>query len=245
MELECVLREFGLTETEAKIYLALLKLGESTAADIVRYVKNYNANVYTALSTLEKKGIVSHIQRENKRRYLAIDPQKLLDIWDSKRQGLEESFPMLKKLYESKKSERDVTVISGVDGIKTYFNDILRLKKPVVSVGSSLQVFSVLQHRLSQFSTRYRKMEEFPSRLIVVDRPEVRKHANEMQKLFPGLNMRFYKEEFFTPVVFTCYGDRLVQAIWEDEPLTIIIKDKCIAKAFQNYFEMLWMISKD
>jgi HTH-type transcriptional regulator, sugar sensing transcriptional regulator len=245
MELERVLREFGLTDTEAKVYLALLKLGESNAAEIVRYVKNYNANVYTALSTLEKKGLVSHIQRNSKRHYIPIDPQRLLDMWDSKRQDIEEVFPMLKKLYGSKKTEREVNVISGVNGIKTYFNDMLRLKKPVISMGSSLQVFPVLQHRLAQFSKRYQKIEEFPSRLIVVDRPEVRSKAGEMQKMFPGLRMRFYREEFFSPVVFTSYGDRLVQAIWEDEPLTIIIKDKCIAKAFQNYFEMLWMISKD
>ncbi|MBN2095402.1 MAG: helix-turn-helix transcriptional regulator [Candidatus Aenigmarchaeota archaeon] len=246
MEVEYVLRQFGLTETETKVYLALLKLGESTVTDIVKKVKTYSANVYGALATLEKKGLVSETKKENKRYFYALDPQALFDIWEGKKQNLEAVFPTLKQFYDSKKTEREVKVMAGIPGMKTYFNDMLAVGKNISCIGSTLQMIPVMQHRLFQFSKKFEKRaERINGRLLLTDMEDVRKNAQEVNKLYPGTVFRFYPEEFFSPVSFNTYGDRLVQVIWGDEPLVIMIKDKCIAKAFKNYFEMIWGISKD
>ena len=57
---------FGLTETQAKVYIVLLQLGESSSvAKITRKVSVHRREVYRVLRELEKKGIVT--ESENKR----------------------------------------------------------------------------------------------------------------------------------------------------------------------------------
>ena len=54
-----VLREIGLTESENKIYLALLDLGDSTRGDIVNKSGVAGSKVYDLLERLREKGLVS------------------------------------------------------------------------------------------------------------------------------------------------------------------------------------------
>ena len=60
------LLKIGLTEGEAKVYIALTELGSSTVGPIVKKAKVAYSNVYDILNRLIEKGIVSFITK-NKR----------------------------------------------------------------------------------------------------------------------------------------------------------------------------------
>jgi len=241
---EEVLMELGLARNEVKVYMALLKTGECTVTEIVKKTRLYSANVYGALRSLQSKSMVSAIKHDRKSFYRAIDPNRLFDIIDGRRLDLEQVSPHLEKLYKSKKSEREVITLTGISGVRFHFNDILSVNKEVCTMGSSLQIFSVMQHRAVKLVNQLKK-EGIKVNGIFVDKPEVRVQVKDMKNVLPNANVRFYDQKYFSPVAFTTYGDRLVQIIWEDEPLVIIIKDRCVAKAFRNYFDMLWKVSKD
>lgn len=52
------LKAFKLTYLEAKTYIALTELGESTIETIAKYTKTARQNLYTPLSELEKMSLV-------------------------------------------------------------------------------------------------------------------------------------------------------------------------------------------
>ena len=54
-----ILKEIGLTDTEIKIYLALLSLGATSAGKIVEDTGIYRKNLYDALNKLIEKGLTS------------------------------------------------------------------------------------------------------------------------------------------------------------------------------------------
>ena len=54
-----VLTEIGLSDSEKKVYLALLELGDSTRSDIVNRAKVTGSKVYELLEKLQDKGFVS------------------------------------------------------------------------------------------------------------------------------------------------------------------------------------------
>ncbi len=244
MEPKDVLKQFGLTDTETKVYLTLLKLGETTVPEIVKKVKAYKANVYDALDKLEKKGLVTHLKKEHRMFYTPLNPEKLYKILDSRKESLESVFPILDKFYKAKKTDREVNILSGRDGIKTIFNDMHTLRKDIYTVGSSLQLFSVMEHRAVQFLNKLDK-DNFKVKVVMVDKKEIRQQASELHRYLPVAEFRFYPEKFFSPVTFAVYGNRAVMMIWDEEPLAIWIKDRSIAEAFRNYFAMIWMVSKD
>src|SRR3989337_3161923 len=53
-----VLKEFGLTETEAEVYLFLAKHGVLKGTEIARQIKKDKAKVYHSLRSFQAKGLV-------------------------------------------------------------------------------------------------------------------------------------------------------------------------------------------
>jgi len=133
--------------------------------------------------------------------------------------------------------------LSGMEGLKTIFNDMENVDKDIFTVGSSLQLFSIMEHRAIQLLKRLKK-KNISVKAAIVDKKETREQISELQKQVRIGEARFYEEKYFSPASFTTYGDRTVLQMWEDEPLIIWIKDERLAKTFRNYFEMIWKAAK-
>jgi sugar-specific transcriptional regulator TrmB len=72
------LQQLGFTGYEAKVYLALLRFYPATAYELSKQAGLPRANVYNALTTLERKLAVQPVN-ENPVRYVPVDPRQLLD----------------------------------------------------------------------------------------------------------------------------------------------------------------------
>jgi sugar-specific transcriptional regulator TrmB len=71
------LQKLGLNEHEARVYLAALGLGPSSAAQISEQTNIKRPTVYLALKNLIKQGIVFEIFANKKRLFQAEKPEKL------------------------------------------------------------------------------------------------------------------------------------------------------------------------
>lgn len=71
------LHQLGFTNYEARVYLELLKFFPATAYEISKQSGLPRANVYSALTALERKGAVQPVQ-ENPVRHVPVDPRQLL-----------------------------------------------------------------------------------------------------------------------------------------------------------------------
>ena len=63
---EQFLEEIGLSEKEAKIYLALLQVDSALISDLAEKTKINRTTVYPVLESLAKKGLVSELQEGKK-----------------------------------------------------------------------------------------------------------------------------------------------------------------------------------
>src|SRR3989339_40224 len=73
-----MLKEFGLTETEEKVYLSLLKQGTSLASDIIKKTQLHRTTIYDVLERLISKGFVSYIIQNKIKYYSATNPSEFL-----------------------------------------------------------------------------------------------------------------------------------------------------------------------
>ncbi len=96
-----VLEFFGLTDTEAQIYLALLNLGPSTATTIAKKANIHRRSVYDTTTRLIKKGIIGYIIKNNRKYFEAVDPERLLEIIKEKEQAINNILPQLKAKYQT------------------------------------------------------------------------------------------------------------------------------------------------
>jgi sugar-specific transcriptional regulator TrmB len=71
------LRHLGLSENEAKVYMAMLELGPSVVVEIARKSGINRPTTYVQIESLKKKGLVSTQAKGKKQFFIAESPDKL------------------------------------------------------------------------------------------------------------------------------------------------------------------------
>jgi len=99
------LRKLGLTEYEARAYIAVVELGEAEAFEIARRSGVPRTRVYDVLSRLEHGGLIQRIRGSRPALYASIPPERSLE--HLKRRLFEEvsqAIDRLKVMYASSKA---------------------------------------------------------------------------------------------------------------------------------------------
>jgi len=140
--LEKYLEEIGLSEKEAKIYLALLKFDSANIQEITNKSKINRTTVYPVLETLTKKGLVSEIQVQGKTSYEAAPPERLETFVERQKVVLQEKSDRLKDIIPQIKSvqresgERPIIkFFEGRDGTVSAYEDFYNLHEATEKKG--------------------------------------------------------------------------------------------------------------
>src|SRR6266404_4383263 len=133
MEIQVILKNFGLSEKEIAVYLALVELGPSSVRDISAKSKVNRGTSYDILKSLIGMGIVSYYNKESKQYFIAEPPEKLLSAIDQKKENLDEvrehienSLPLIKTLFEKQGGRPSVKLYEGTKGIRQILEDVLQ-----------------------------------------------------------------------------------------------------------------------
>src|SRR5579872_7461086 len=132
MEIQVILKNFGLSEKEIAVYLALIELGPSSVREISAKSKVNRGTTYDILKSLMDLGIVSYYNKESKQYFVAEPPERLLAAIDQKKENLDEvrsnveqSLPLIRTLFEKQGGKPAVKLYEGAKGIKLILDDVL------------------------------------------------------------------------------------------------------------------------
>ncbi|MCF7835696.1 MAG: helix-turn-helix domain-containing protein [Candidatus Marinimicrobia bacterium] len=79
------LKQLGLSEKEAKVYLASLELGEATVQEIAKQAGVNRPTTYVQIEKLTKMGLMSSVEKEGKKYFNAEEPNQLLKILEKQK----------------------------------------------------------------------------------------------------------------------------------------------------------------
>lgn len=237
------LREIGLTNLEAKVYVTLLGLGGSGAGEIIRKTGLHKATVYSVLQQLIEKGVASYILTGKERFFKAENPEVLLDILKYKENRIREILPELRQKIGAEKKEQEATIYSGVRGIRTVCESILNELRPngsYVDFGVSGLFKEVMGAYWFQWQA---KKKNYNIKAKCIFDESVREKKQLLQE-YVGAR-KFVPKEFYSPVDTMVYNDTVVLFIWNARPpLAVKIKSSDVANAYKNQFRLLWKIAK-
>lgn len=124
--MEQALIKLGLSEKEAKVYLATLELGEDTVQNIGKKAGVNRATTYVILEKLMSLGLVSSVEHDKKTKFIAESPTELANILESEKREIEErrhelneTMSQLMAVYNTKKGKPIVRYFEGADGLET------------------------------------------------------------------------------------------------------------------------------
>ena len=252
--LENEIKKLGLSDKEAKVYLAALELGQATAAEIAAFSGIVRVTAYVILEELRKKGLVSAFLKSKKTYFAAEPPERLSNLFEIEERRLKESFsglkkilPDLNKLYESRDKRPKVRLFEGSEGINSLREDILKTKTKFLY---QILPLDVISKNLSE-----RKFQDSTSAKASADREKVKKlynipsksiYYNKKGKIFPeksgGAEYKFLADKFETEIII--YGEKIVFINAKKKPVGIIIDDSVISSTVKAFFEALWKFLK-
>ena len=242
MELE-ILREIGFTEVETKIYLDLVKHDDSSASEIAKRINISRTYIYDALESLLRKGIISYVLKNNRKRFKPLNFEKLLEFIENKKKFLEDKKKDVSKLINELKKQKPtktnaplVEVLEGQEGLKTILNDILRTGKDAVGWGATNKIKNFVPDYIIERYLKERDKKQIKVMQLTSEEEETLKSKYAKYKQIP--------KEYSSPVTFGKYGDKIVIFFWSEVPVVIRIENDKISKSFQNHFNLLWELCK-
>lgn len=238
MELLEALRKIGLSETEAKIFLALLKKKESTAVQLAKETAVHRRTIYDNLNILLQKGLVSMKKKENVTYFQTTNPESLHIFLEEKNQIFNDILPTLQSLYEKDQISPRISVFVGLEGAKAVVEEITRSTATTYWMGGGLFFFQALKYSRAFVEQKVKTMN---IKTIQPDIPEVR----ALLSIMPKQNIRVLPRSFMARAGYLVSHDTVaIGIIQEQEVTTIKIINKECADAFTNYFHALWLTGR-
>jgi DNA-binding MarR family transcriptional regulator len=232
---EEVLQDLGLSVNEAKVFVALLNIGATTAGKIAEKCKLHRTNVYDSLERLGEKGLVSFILKDDKKLFEAADPQSLTRLVEERRSKLDTIMPQL-LLDKQMAKKASAHILEGMKAWRMTLFNLLNYNQTVYMFG--------IPKRAPEVSVGF--IEMFHKTRIA--RKILMKHiynenAVDRIKYLNSLKMteaKYLPQQFNSPVSTIVCGKEILIMHWE-EPYTFIrIENEPLADSYKNYFELMY-----
>jgi predicted DNA-binding transcriptional regulator len=239
--MEETFEKLGFSKNEAKVYIALIDLGPTSAVKVSNKAKVHRTNVYDALERLVKKGFVKYFTVGSTKMFEAADPVRILNEIKQREKEFGDLLPVLSAKYAATENKSVASIHRNVASIRSWLSRFLKLKQPLLVYGLPKITPELLGHSWLSHFHKERIREKI-----------------EMLHIYTGgavgrigfLNKMNYTEarslpaEFDTPVSTQTCGDHVLIIHWQKDPLIIHIQDKNVADSYAKQFRFLWKIAK-
>ena len=239
-EQEQILSQVGFSKNESKVYIALIKLGESTACKIAENSKMYRANAYEALEKLIKKGAAAYVLKNKTRYFYATDPENLLLDFKEKETKLKGIIPQLKLSHTLAEKKGEACIYEGIKPFFDIHHGFLRFNEPIYVWGIPKIAVPKFKYGIDNFH-RERIKRKIDIKVIYNSDAMARVDYVNSLELSEG---RVLPQEFDSTVETGVCGDEVIIVDWNDPITTIKIKNKNFAEAYKKYFKVLYAKAK-
>lgn len=229
-----ILKEIGLQDGEISVYLALLKLKDSTATQITQHTGLHRSHIYDLIEKLKEKGLVSFVIKSNVKYFRASSPDKILDYIKEKEEKICKILPELIQLSKEKEEKIKVEIYKGKEGIKTILNDILKSSKEYVVFGN-LKFEEIMPIYIEKF-------------VKIANKRKINEKAilEKGVKIIPikSHEYRYISKHYLFPNAVVVYGNKVATFIWQEPYYVILTESKDVAQSHRSHFKLLWKIAK-
>ena len=227
------LQQLGLSRNEAKIYLALLEMGETQAGRLSKKTQINRTTTYDAIERLIEKGLIAYQLQAGRKVFRPCEPEKLMENINEQERAAKEIIPELRDLYTKVKEQEESHIHKGRKGIKSILQDILKCKE-YIAFGSSGRFLETMKHDFMAFQRRKKELN-IKARVIL------NKSARRSETVsFAYTQFHYIPDSNVTPTSTFVYGVKSAIIIWGENPVAIVINSKAVAKSHRSYFELLW-----
>lgn len=241
-----LLRQVGMDEKQAEIYLALLSLKTAKASEVAKLAKQSRSHTYIILRELEEMGLVSEVEQGNILQFIAEPPERLIGYLKERERRFSDlqtlvkgAMPVLNAMTSAYSGTPRVTVLKGLDGMKQVYRDILTHEYVgMYNAQSSIETFGD-----NIVTMLFGKQATLKGRDLIVNNEGAKQYLKDIPPT-KDYKIKLLPEGMDFETDTMVFGDTVVLFAFDDERTVIRIENAQIAAAFKSWFEAMWNISK-
>lgn len=239
-QLAAELQEIGLSEKEAKVYLATLELGQETVQNISKKSGVNRATTYVILESLQKKGIVSIFEQGKKTVFIAEGPESLYNIIREQEEELQKKdveldgmMPQLMSVYNLHPEKPVVTFYQGKEGLKKMQEKFLTMNSDEASVIYSPKAVKELFTESEITEQRSKRVGKKIKTRSIYSGDTSEKVDVELSE-----HRKISEEEYQIDSDITIWEKTVMIAALKGHVSGIIIENEIIAETFKSIFDL-------
>ncbi len=246
---EKILEEIGLTKGEIKVYLSLLRIGQTTTGKIIDEAGISSGKIYEILDKLVRKGLASYITKDKTKYFSAASPHRILDYIHEKESKLkqkeQELLKELPKLIAAEKfgrKESETRLFKGFKGIQTAIFEALEDLTPE----DEILAMGIVSSKEKQYNILWQRWHKERINKKIICKAIFSDTKTDYYCLFKKMKFtRIRVLKGITPSAIDVMKDRVLIFTYGKEPSCLTIRNAEVAQSFKTFFNNLWNIAKN
>ena len=237
------LEELGLSEKEARVYIALLPHQDIGSSKLIRATGLHGQFVYDALARLETLGLAKHVIQNGRKKFSAGSPERILSLVEEKRLSAQSVVRQLHGQFAGK-HEQSFEVFQGQAAFVAYEFALLEQMPEggTIDVLGSVEdkYIGLFGHEIDEYERRRVEKRVTVRYISTSNQHNYLKIMAQTRKFFeirvlPEAAHGVDTDILPGKIVFHLYGDPVV---------SFSFTNKAISDGYRRFFEVLWALSK-
>jgi sugar-specific transcriptional regulator TrmB len=241
------LHNLGLSEKEARVYVASVQIGSAPMQKIAKLADVNRATTYVLVESLMKKGLMTSVTKGKKRYFQAEQPERLLEIIQKEKKVLLEReevvqnlVPHLMSLHSASQDiqgKPKVKFYEGKNGLLAVRDEILKSKeKEAFSLYNRDSVATIFTPEERAAFSKKRIEKKVKSHALYTSKEGDTLVDNKAEYT----NYSFIKyDEYNSPIDITVFDDKVAITSLEEPLMSVIIENKDIANSIRQLLSIV------
>ncbi len=239
-----LLTQIGLTKSQAKAYIALIKFGSLPAPQLAEKVGETRTNSYMVLDRLVDMGLIEKDESGKKLLYRPANPtalerlieQKRKDVMSTEKQ-VRDSMPQLLNYFYTYQHQPGVRFFQGKEGIMKMYEDQRRTAQDIYFIRSDAD-FNVLGKDLYKHMEQRAKLGIKAHGIEPAEDDNIHYGQENDKRMLREMTWA-PREAFTAPVNMYVYGNKTALISYGEEVIGTIIESPQIAEAMTQIFGLV------
>jgi predicted transcriptional regulator len=247
MELIGQVQNLGLSEKEARVYLALLPMRRATAYMLSLKSGLKKSTTYMVLENLVNKGFILKTPDISKTFYMAKSPKECLAAAKRRLSSAEDALPELMAMHKEDDSKVSISFFEGIEGIQELYATLIRTMKKKNPNDRFYLGFNAHQQDTPDKLEKYwlELNEDFKDigikrRLVTTKHQSLEKYLSEEAQKKYAVTLKALPEEIYSSNVSIEIYDNITQIVSHRYLQAIRIENPDIANVLKQIFEIVW-----
>lgn len=242
-----IMQNFGISENEARVYLAMLKTGDAPISRVAKVAKLNRVTVHHIVSRLESIGLAVSFNKGSYKVVRPAHPARLQKKIEESKEMFEKVLPQLVAIMrdDTEKTKPVVRMYYGVDGFEKVAEELLEKSNGIIyHIGSLAEAHKFI-------GLKYDREYFVPTRISKNIHYKAIYHKDEEKPAVIKSNIEDLREVKYFPDGFGIKNNtfivpgKVIIVSTEKELMSVVIESEDISKSEIEKFQLIWKLLDD